>query len=657
MVERRPHPAAGRPLRRSPDADAGASSAGHGREPRTGSHARDARAPKQTTTRTHRTNQTAGRTLRDGRAARTRTARRRGKKVLRIPLANGARRLHVVLIMLAMGLSLCAGRLLQLQGFDSSAYAAESAAALTQKMPLLPSRGDITDRHGTVLAATEPAVAVTADPYLTGKRPGEFADVIAPYLGMTIEQLIPLLTKPNTHFVYLKKKVPAMTYTRLAAELAERNLYGVFRESDPIRTYPTGTLAGPIVGFVGAEGEGLEGLEYKLNTQLAGVEGQEEYESAPNGSRIPLGNSKITPAQNGYDYQLTLDSELQWVAQRRVAQQVAKTKADFGFAITMNIKTGEVLALAQAPSYDSNDPLAVKKFRSLQAVTGPYEPGSVQKVLTAAALIESGVAGEETRLEVPNRLTSGPYQIKDHFEHKDGLRLNMRGVIAKSSNIGTVMLARQLPTEDLHDYLVEFGLGARTGIELPGESIGILPGEDMSGLTRDRVAFGQGLAVTGIQEISAIAGLVNDGVYNPPTILKSATDTDGKPVALPVKEPRRIASSETSAHIRDLMRAVVDSTNGQSRLRIDGYSSGGKTGTAQRGTNKGYQGYITSYVGFAPLNDPQIITYVVINNPRKGDSGSQVAAPIYRDIMQYALPRYSVEPTKKSILKAKDVTW
>jgi cell division protein FtsI (penicillin-binding protein 3) len=657
MAERRPHPAAGRSLRENPGAGARSKIAGHGREPRAGGHARDARASEQTTTRTHRSNQAAGRTLRDGRAARTRTARRHGKKVLRVPLANGARRLHVVLIMLAMGLSLCAGRLLQLQGFDSSAYAAESAAALTQKMPLLPSRGDITDRHGTVLAATEPAVAVTADPYLTGKRPGQFADVIAPHLGMTIEQLIPLLTKPNTHFVYLKKKVPAMTYTRLAAELAERNLYGVFRESDPIRTYPTGALAGPIIGFVGAEGEGLEGLEYKLNTQLAGVEGQEEYESAPNGSRIPLGNSKITPAQNGYDYQLTLDSELQWVAQRRVAQQVAKTKADFGFAITMNIKTGEVLALAQAPSYDSNDPLAVKKFRSLQAVTGPYEPGSVQKVLTAAALIESGVAGEETRLEVPNRLTSGPYQIKDHFEHKDGLRLNMRGVIAKSSNIGTVMLARQLPTEDLHEYLVKFGLGARTGIELPGESIGILPGAEMSGLTRDRVAFGQGLAVTGIQEISAIAGLVNDGVYNPPTILKSATDTDGKPVALPVREPRRIASGETSAHIRDLMRAVVDSTNGQSRLRIDGYTSGGKTGTAQRGTNKGYQGYITSYIGFAPLNDPQIITYVVINNPRKGDSGSQVAAPIYRDIMQYALPRYSVEPTKKSILKAKDVTW
>lgn len=653
MADRRPHPTAGR-ARRTTGSEVDT------RARRTGGQQRSAKRPStratQTSASSHRSHQSAGRRLRDGRRARSHGSARRRKKALRIPLANGTRRLHVVLIMLAMAISLCAGRLLQLQGFDSSAYAAESAALLTQKMPLLPSRGDITDRNGTVLAATEPAVAVTADPALTGRRPGEFADIIAPYLQMSVDELVPLLTKQDTRFVYLKKQVPAMTYTRMAQALADQNLYGVFRESDPIRTYPTGSLAGPMVGFVGADGNGLEGLEYRLNTQLAGVEGHEEYESAPNGSKIPLGTTKITPAQNGYDYQLTLDSELQWMAQRRLAQQVKKTKADFGFAVTLNIKTGEVLSMAQAPSYDSNDPLATKKFRALQAVSAPYEPGSVQKVLTAAALLESGVAGEDTRLEIPNRLTSGPYEIKDHFEHGT-LKLNMRGVIAKSSNIGTTMLARQMPTEELHDYLVKFGLGAPTGIELPGESRGILPGAEMAGLTRDRVAFGQGLAVTGIQEVSAIAGLVNDGIYHQPTILRSATDGSGQPVALPAKDSRRIVTSKTSAQIRDLMRAVVDNSGSSTALRLDGYATGGKTGTAQRGTSKGYKGYITSYVGFAPLKDPQIITYVVINNPRKGDSGTGVAAPVYHDIMQYALPRYSVEPSKKSVHKPKKIKW
>ncbi len=654
MAERRPHPAAGRKLR----ADAGSGvKTGHRREPR-GAGSGQSRSDRPTTPRSHRRHDEAGRTLRDGVTPRPAAKRKSRPKVRRVPLADGGRRLHVVLIMLAMGLSLCAGRLLQLQGFDSSAYAAESAAALTQKMPLLPSRGDITDRNGTVLAATEPAVAVTADPGLTSKRPGEFADVIAPFLGMTVAELNPLLTKPNTRFVYLKKKVPAMTYTRMAAALAERQLYGIFRENDPIRTYPTGALAGSIVGFVNTDGVGVEGLEYKLNTQLAGVEGQEQYESAPNGSKIPLGDSKIVPAQNGHDYQLTLDSELQWVAQRRVAQAVRSNKADFGFAITMNVKTGEILAMAQAPSYDATKPLKGQKYRNLQALTAPYEPGSVEKILTAAALIDSGTVNESTRLEIPNRLTSGPYQIKDHFEHDDDYKLNMRGVIAKSSNIGTVMLSRQMPTADLHDYLKNFGLGARTGIELPGEDIGILPGADMQGLTRDRVAFGQGLTVTGIQEISAIAGLVNGGVYHQPTIIKAATDSDGRPVSLPVRDTRRIVSADTSSHIRDLMRAVVDNSGKTAALRLEGYTSGGKTGTAQRGTQTGYKGYITSYVGYAPVNDPQIMTYVVVNNPKGADpTGTQVAAPVYRDIMQYALPRYSVEPTKKSVLKPKAIDW
>lgn len=649
MTERRPHPATGRAV----------GEPGRPRERRAGG---ERRGTQRTDPRTHGSHLRSGRPLRAGAAATTSdAARRRGpKSPLRLPLGSGTRRLHVVLVLLAMGLSICAGRLLQLQGFDSSAYAAESAAALTQKMPLLPARGEITDRNGTVLAATEPAVAVTADPSLTGRRPGEFAEVLARHLEMPVSKLLPLLTKPNTRFVYVKKKVPAMTYTRMATELAERNLYGVFREGDPIRTYPNGSLAGPIIGYLHGDGRGAAGLEGALNSKLAGVRGQEVYESAPNGSRIPLGSNQLTPAQDGYDYRLTLDSELQWAAERRIAQQVAKSRADFGFAITMNVKTGEILALAQAPTYDPNNPPKnVKDDQpTLSAVTSPYEPGSVQKVLTMAALLDSGAAGVETaRLRVPNRLPSlGSEPIKDHFEHKT-LRLNMRGVVAKSSNIGTVMLARQMRTQDLYDYLHRFGLGVRTGIEVPGENAGLMPGDDLSGLTRDRVAFGQGLAVTGIQEVSAIAGVVNGGVYHPPTLIASATDGEGKPVALPAKTPRRIVSAKTSAEVRDLMRAVVDGTNGQSRLRIEGYTSGGKTGTAQRGTNHGYDGYITSYIGFAPLNDPQIITYVVINNPRRGDTGSQVAAPVYRDIMQLALPRYSVEPSKHPILKPKPTTW
>ena len=487
----------------------------------------------------------------------------RRKPPLRLPLASVQRRLHTLLIVVAMALSLCAGRLLQLQGFDSSSY---SVDALTRTLPLLPARGQITDRNGLVLAATQPAVAVTADPTLTAPHAAEIAGVLAGHLGMSEAELMPLLTKTGTRFVYLKKKVPALTYSALATDLSSRHLHGIFRESDPIRTYPNGSVGASVVGFVGAEGKGLAGLERSLDTQLAGVEGKETYESAPNGSKIPLGRSSITPASNGLSYQLTLDSEVQWVAERRLAEQVAKTRADSGFAIVLDVKTGQVIALANSPTYDSSRPQAARADdRGNRAISAPYEPGSVEKVLTSAALIDSGTADPSTRVVIPRRIASDGHSIKDFFPHGT-LHYTMRGVIADSSNIGTVLLTRQLDRQTLHHYLLNFGLGHTTSIELPGESAGIMPKADMSDGQRDRVAFGQAIAVTGIQEASAVAGIVNNGIYNPPTIIKRATDGEGREVVLPGTRPRRVISAKSSAQVRELMQAVIDSVNGQRNL-------------------------------------------------------------------------------------------
>jgi cell division protein FtsI (penicillin-binding protein 3) len=205
-------------------------------------------------------------------------------------------------------------------------------------------------------------------------------------------------------------------------------------------------------------------------------------------------------------------------------------------------------------------------------------------------------------------------------------------------------MTRQMPTQQLHDYLTSFGLGSRTGIELPSESAGLLPPSTMPNFTRDQIAFGQAVSVTGIQEAAAIAGIVNGGLYNPPTVIKSATDSTGAAVPVTHRPARQVISPQSSAAVRDLMRAVVDNNK---NLRLDAYQAGGKTGTAQRASNGRYRGYVTSYVGFAPLKDPKILTYVVINNPKKGDTGAGTAAPVYQDIMKFALPRYSVEPSTK----------
>ncbi|MCW2809875.1 MAG: ftsI [Friedmanniella sp.] len=571
----------------------------------------------------------------------------RARTLTRIPLASSHRRLHAVLIVVAMGLSLCGGRLLQLQGFDPQAYAATSADLLTRTLPLLPARGEITDRNGLVLASTQPAVAVTADPTLTTEKAPQIAALLSPYLQMSTDELMPLLTRPNTRFVYLKHQVPALAYSQLSSDLAKQKIYGIFRESDPIRTYPNGTVAAPLVGFVNADGKGREGLERSFNKELAGTEGTETYESAPNGSKIPLGQSSLTPAVNGLNLQTTIDSELQYVAEKRLAAQVSRQHAASGVAITMNVKTGELLAMASVPSFNASD-VRQQDAANLQnrAVSTPYEPGSVQKVLTSAALIDGGFVDPETPVKVPPLLKSGDLTIKDHFVHPE-IHLNMRGVIANSSNIGTALLARQGTKQSLHDYLASFGLGAKTGIEVPGESQGILPSGSMTDITRDQIAFGQALSVTAVQEAAAIAGIVNDGVYNPPTVVKQATDGNGNAVSLgDTRTPRRIVSSTTSAEVRDLMEAVVDLRAGTSPLKLPAYRTGGKTGTAQLANTKChcYRGYVTSYVGVAPISDPQILTYVVVTDPKKDASGSAVAAPVYRDIMNFALPRYGVMP-------------
>ena len=670
MPQRRPHPAAGGRSGSRPEPSAGSDRTDRTRRrvPAGGeAHRRGERilrdgSVERSRTRSSAAPRPAGTSRPASRPAPSRrpSPPRRPITALQVPLGSSTSRLRIVLVVMAMALSLCAGRLLQLQGFDSARYTADSIDALTRTLPLLPSRGEITDRNGVVLASTQPAVAVTADPTLVGAKAPQVAAILSPYLQMTPEQLVPLLTTPNTHFVYLKKQVPALTYTALAGDLAKAGIYGVFREADPIRTYPNGSVGSSVVGFEGSDGKGLGGLEQTMNKELSGVSCTETYESAPNGSKIPLGDSKVTPATNGLNFRLSLDSDLQWMVQQRLAEQVVRTKSDYGMAVVMNVKTGELLAVANAPTYDSADPSASSTLaRGNNVVSSPYEPGSVEKVLTSAALIDSGTATPDTRVSIPFRLKSGPLSIKDAFQHQsDPLKLRMRGVVANSSNIGTALLTRTMPRATLHDYWTRFGLGKPTGVQLPGESGGIVPSAGMTDIQRDQAAFGQAISVTAVQEAAAIAGIINGGVYHPPTVVSQVTDSSGNTVDLDKRQARRVISAKSSAQVRDLMQAVLDTPNGQGKLRLEAYTGGGKTGTAQRADPElhRYKGYVTSYVGFAPYDDPAILTYVVLNNPRVGDSGSSTANPVYKDIMKYALPRYSVAPDAHSH-QVKPTTW
>lgn len=548
---------------------------------------------------------------------------------------------------MAILVTLFIGRLVEVQAFDAQAYAASAAEQTRRSLPLLPDRGAITDRNGQYLAQTEPAVAVTADPTLTTEDAEAIAELLVKHLGGETADYLPNLTRTGTRYVVLKRKVPTATYDELTSDLYDAGLGGIFRESDPVRRYPASTIAANVVGFTGGDkGEGLAGVEYSMNAELKGVEGKEIYDVAPDGSKIPLGENVLTPAVDGTNLELTIDADLQWTLEQRLAEAVRGARARTGTAIVMNVHTGEVLAMANYPSFDSAAPGKAKNADlGNRAVTDAYEPGSVHKMLTFAALADGGYITPETRVDIPAKLASGDAYITDSMKH-DGMRLTARGVLAKSSNIGTVLLARQMPKKDLLNYYRNFGLGARTGIQLPGETTGQLPGDEMADYSRDQIAFGQGLSMTAIQEASALSAVINGGIYHEPTIIRAATDSKGNAVALPERESRRVISPEASAMVRDMAQATMAEGGTGSQLNLSGYPSGGKTGTAQRIDPKCgcYRGYTASWMQFAPVDDPQIMALVVIDQPVQGRYGGQLAGPVARDILNYALPRYGLMP-------------
>ena len=594
----------------------------------------------------------------------------------RIRLASPAQRLRWMLLAILMVLTLFMGRAFQLQAFDSQAYAAKAAEQMVHTVPLIPQRGAVTDRFGTTMASTIPAVKIIADPSMLARNgvdsnramspretavaqaaPGAVAAILVKHLGGKAADYLPKLTKKSADgrlvgYSVLEEQVETSVWNAIRKDLAAGGTageyrasywYGLYKEDNPKRIYPSGSVGGNVVGVTKGK-EGITGLERSLNAELTGTEGRETYESSVYG-RIPLGTNVLVPAVDGFNYTLTLDATLQQATEAALAKGTTDAAAATGTAIVMNVKTGEVLADASLPSYDPNKISAVAAKNSMlnRSVENIYEPGSVQKVLTMAALADQGKVTADTRVEVPSKLASGGGYIRDSFSH-DTLYMTARGVIAKSSNIGTAMLARTMDKGLLVDYLEKFGLGSPTGIELPMEAAGTLPKKDMADYSRDQVAFGQGLAVNSVQEAAAVAGVVNDGVYNPPTLLKSATTTDGEPVTLPAKTPRRVISKQASAQVRDMMEAVVQLD--PKKREIPGYRTIGKSGTAERPDGKGgYDGYTASFVMAAPAENPQILVYVVLDEPLTNHQGSQSALPVAQEIMKLALPRYGVLPS------------
>jgi cell division protein FtsI (penicillin-binding protein 3) len=558
-------------------------------------------------------------------------------------------RLRIGLLLVAMVLSVFAVRLLQLQGIDPGSYASAALAQNRVTVSLPAQRGEILARNGTPLADSVDGEMVIADPALTREKAPALAKLLAKRLGVDYATTLQRLRKKGSRFQYIARHKPAHEVDAVIDAADGAGFAGLTTESDPIRDYPQGDVAANLVGFEGTDGP-LAGLELSLNKTLSGTDGSATYE-ASGGTRIPLAPSKQVSPVNGRNVRTTLDPDLQWYAQKQIAQAVQEHDAKDGCVVVMDTRTGQLLAYADYPSFDPNDPsTSTASDRNPTCLDNPYEPGSVEKTLTLSSAINSGYITDRTKVAVPSQVMSGGYAIHDWYPHGT-IHLTSAGVLAQSSNIGTVELAKHFKKDELRHYLVRFGLGQKTNIGLLGETAGILPSvQQWSQPLQDRIDFGQSVAVNAIQMTAAVNTIANHGVYvSPSLILGSATENDGTRVGTAHTVTRRVISAKAAEETEQMMQRVTDAKVGVGpQGAIPGYLVAGKTGGAQEvdpKTGRYSSGFTVSYAGFAPADNARFTVYVVLDHPADGAGGGAGAGPVFNKVMSFALQRYGVPPT------------
>ncbi len=560
-------------------------------------------------------------------------------------LGNPARRINIGLIGMAFVLSLFAGRLVQLQGLDSKVLRAKAAQQRVQPETLPARRGSITDARGHELAVTTEAREIYVDP--ADVSPGQrdrIATSLAMELNQTKEDIAAKLAKTDMRYIVVARNVEPLR----ARKIMGFGFKGVGSKVTYRRLYPGGTLAGGLIGFVGWDGYGLEGLESAYNKVLAGQDGQQSIEIGRDGQRIPMTRSTRLAPVAGRDVRLTIDRDIQWAAQQAIAKQVNATQARSGSVIVMDVKTGQIIAMANAPEVDLNNWESTSEVdRGNRAATEVFEPGSTNKVITAAAALEAGAVSPETVFDVPDHIQCADRVIKDAHPHKTE-PLTFTGIIAESSNVGTILAGQRITSQRLYDMFRAFGFGSTSGAGLPGDQAGLLPKwQAWSGSQRCTIAYGQGISVTALQMASVYQTIASGGVRITPSIVAGTTDGHGRLVPSRPGRQTRVISERTATQISGMLEAAVGRDGTGTEAAIPGYRVAGKTGTAMRYDEKcgGYCGYTATFVGFTPADAPRLMALAVIQDPKKGHFGGMVAAPVFKDVMSFALKTRKIPPT------------
>jgi cell division protein FtsI (penicillin-binding protein 3) len=585
-------------------------------------------------------------------AARRQAARRPARAAARRPprLGNPRRRLRVAAVGCCALLLVIAGRLTQLQGLQAAAYAHKAELQRLQTTALPAVRGSITDRSGAVLAVDVDARAVYADPFAVADKK-RTAALLGPLLNIPASTLVRKMAGTG-RFVYLARGLDPAVGTRVQALVTKDDLLGIGVLPERRRLYPSGPLASNVVGFTHFGDSdmlvGGGGIELTYDSTLRGVDGTRTLEADADGRPIPNAGQKEKDAVPGSGVRLTLDRDIQWSAQTAIAQAVKQTSADTGTVVVMEPGTGNVLAMANAPGFDPNN---VREASATDmgnlATSAPYEPGSVNKIITMAAAINEGLVTPATPVTVPPTLRVGPRTFHDAEAHGTE-HLTVAGVLAKSSNIGTVEIAQRLGSPALAKALHAFGLGSPTGVNFPGESAGVLsPESTWNQAQATTIPFGQGMSATALQMASVYATIANGGVRVTPRLVAATVSPDGTTHPTMPSAGTRVVTAATASTVSRMLEQVTSSGGTAPLAGISGYRVAGKTGTANRvDPSCGcYRGYVASFVGFAPADNPKVVVEVVLDNPKQGHFGGDIAAPVFAKVMSFALATEGAAPS------------